>query len=214
MKTYLMANLLAVTLLISTSYESVAQETLISNVLNSATPSLNIRYVDMDVITEDYVMAIEYRNWATATSDSMKIVVEQKYKEVQKLEATIQSKLNNNKYTSRQAYDKDVKKLQDKATDVQVLEKKLSEDFQRESTYRMQQLQDSITSYINEYNLTHRYDAILYKSAGIIFNPSLNITDEILKGLNERCQKPKEIKILLPEGEVQIHKAEDNRILY
>ena len=48
------------------------------------------------------------------------------------------------------------------------------------------QLTDSIESFIKEYNAKKHYDAILYKAAGVYFNPDLDITDEVIKGLNAR----------------------------
>ena len=215
MKAFSKASLLAIAFLVGASNLSNAQVTAISNIseVNApATPSTNIRYVDMDVITEGFVLAVEFQQWAKTTSDSMKTVVEDKYKAAQKLEASIQSKLNNNKYASRPAYEKDVKKYQDMVTDIQVLEKKLTEELQFESAKRMQMLQDSIESYITEYNLAHRYDAILYKSAGIFFNPTLDITNEILRGLNSRYSKPVEIEIPLPDKGLEPQKMEDKTI--
>ena len=51
------------------------------------------------------------------------------------------------------------------------------------------QLTDSIESFIKEFNKTKGYDAILYKAAGVYFNPALDITDEVIKGLNARYVK-------------------------
>ena len=215
MKAFSKASLLAIALLVGASNLSNAQVTAISNISEanaSVTPSTNIRYVDMDVITEGFVLAVEFHQWMKSTSDSMKTVVEEKYKAAQKLEASIQSKLNNNKYASRPAYEKDVKKYQDMVTDIQVLEKKLSEELQFESAKRAQTLQDSIVSYLKEYNVVHRYDAILYKSAGLFFNSALDITDEVLRGLNSRYSKPVEIEIPLPDGGLEPQKMEDNTI--
>ena len=215
MKAFSKASLLAIALLVGASNLSNAQVTAISNISEanaSVTPSTNIRYVDMDVITEGFVLAVEFHQWMKSTSDSMKTVVEEKYKAAQKLEASIQSKLNNNKYASRPAYEKDVKKYQDMLTDIQVLEKKLSEELQFESAKRAQTLQDSIVSYLKEYNVVHRYDAILYKSAGLFFNPALDITDDVLRGLNSRYSKPVEVEIPLPDGGLEPQKMEDNTI--
>ena len=215
MKAFSKASLLAIALLVGASNLSNAQVTAISNIseVNAPeTPSTNIRYVDMDIITEGFVLAVEFQQWMKSTSDSMKTVVEEKYKAAQKLEASIQSKLNNNKYASRPAYEKDVKKYQDMLTDIQVLEKKLSEELQFESAKRAQTLQDSIESYLKEYNVIHRYDAILYKSAGLFFNPALDITDDVLRGLNSRYSKPVEVEIPLPDGGLEPQKMEDNTI--
>ena len=135
-----------------------------------------------------------------------------KYNVAKDFEAACQKKLNNNKYASRPAYEKDLKKLQTMVEDAQKLEESLTKEYQRESAARMQVLQDSIMNYIVEYNVTRKYDAILYKAAGVLFNPALDITKEIIVGLNKRYSKPVEIEALLPDEGLVPQKMEDNTI--
>ena len=49
---------------------------------------------------------------------------------------------------------------------------------------------NSINNFIAEYVKTHAYDAILYRAAGVYFNPALDITKEVVEGLNARYKKP------------------------
>ena len=51
------------------------------------------------------------------------------------------------------------------------------------------QLTDSIEAFIKDYNRKKGYDAILFKAAGVYFNPALDITSEIIEGLNARYNK-------------------------
>lgn len=44
-------------------------------------------------------------------------------------------------------------------------------------------------NYIEEYNKTRGYDAILMKAATLYISPDLDITDEVLEGLNARYNK-------------------------
>jgi Skp family chaperone for outer membrane proteins len=48
-------------------------------------------------------------------------------------------------------------------------------------------------NYVEEYNKSYGYDAIMLREAGVYFNPALEITDEIVAGLNKRY-KPAEKK--------------------
>ena len=50
---------------------------------------------------------------------------------------------------------------------------------------------DSITSYINEYNKKYGYDAIFFKAATLYIDERLDITDDVIKGLNARYNKEK-----------------------
>lgn len=189
-----------------------AQEVALGQLTQSTTPSLNIRYIDMDMITANYQMAVEYQQWATTTTDSVKTVLTKKYQEAKDFEAKCQKKLQNNQYKSDQAVRNDQKKLQKMVDDAQSLEAKLTKEYGEENAKRLQALQDSIMSYVTEYNATHKYDAILLKSAGVLFNPALDITDEILAGLNGKYNKPVVIEIPAPDQGLEPVKAEDKTI--
>ena len=55
-----------------------------------------------------------------------------------------------------------------------------------------QRLNDSISNFVRDYNATKGYDAILMREAGVYFKPELNITAEIIEGLNARFQASNE----------------------
>ena len=183
----------------------------ISEPLAQATPSLNIRVVDSDVILSKFVKAVEYKEWATAKSDSIKTVLEKKYKAAQDFEAKCQKKVKNNQYKTQQAYEADVKKFQSMVESAQKLEEKLTKEYQTENAQRSSLVQDEIVAFINEYNLTRKYDAIIYKSAGIVFNPALDITNDIVSGLNARYAKT--IEIQAPDQGLEPQQLEDKTIV-
>ena len=183
----------------------------ISEPVVQATPSLNIRVVDSDVILSKFVKAVEYKEWATAKSDSIKTVLEKKYKAAQDFEAKCQKKVKNNQYKTQQAYEADVKKFQSMVESAQKLEEKLTKEYQTENAQRSGLVQDEIVAFINEYNLTRKYDAIIYKSAGIVFNPALDITNDIVSGLNARYAKT--IEIQAPDQGLEPQKLEDKTIV-
>ena len=183
----------------------------ISEPVVHATPSLNIRVVDSDVILSKFVKAVEYKGWATAKSDSIKSVLEKKYKAAQDFEAKCQKKVKNNQYKTQQAYEADVKKFQSMVESAQKLEENLTKEYQTENAQRSGLVQDEIVAFINEYNLTRKYDAIIYKSAGIVFNPALDITNDIVSGLNARYAKT--IEIQAPDQGLEPQKLEDKTIV-
>ena len=54
---------------------------------------------------------------------------------------------------------------------------------------QQQQFVDSLNSFLADYNAEHHFDAILVKSSGDYFNAALDITDDIVNGLNSRYTK-------------------------
>ncbi|MDE5895333.1 MAG: OmpH family outer membrane protein, partial [Muribaculum intestinale] len=65
----------------------------------------------------------------------------------------------------------------------------LQREAEQEMIQQQIQLTDSIEAFIKDYNRKKGYDAILYKAAGVYFNPALDITNEVIDGLNKRYNK-------------------------
>lgn len=157
--------------------------------------SLNIRYVDVDSVAAAY----EYVKQEKSKLEEQSFNLQQKEKnytaQLQSKWNNIMQKRNNNGYFSEASYQQDVQEYQ-------ALEQQLSTRFNNElEALNRAQLQlqaevmDAIIEYIAKYNADKKYDAVLPKSIGLYFNPSLDITDEIIKGLNgEFNSKDKEEK--------------------
>lgn len=158
-----------------------------------ATPVTNIRYIDLDSVLANYTLAQELSKESQKMMLDYQNVERQKVNELQKLGNQIQQKVNNSGYLTQESYQADVNSFNQKQNEAQNY---LAAQQNRISTYMAEQqtrLNDSIQSFIKAYNATRNYDAILYREAGVYFNPALNITDEVVKGLNERY-KPAETK--------------------
>ena len=48
------------------------------------------------------------------------------------------------------------------------------------------QLNDSIENFWKDYSMKNHYDMILTKKAGFYMNNNLDITDDVIEGLNKR----------------------------
>ncbi len=157
----------------------------------------NIRYIDMDSITEHYNLAKDYKEWLLKKNESLEKQIRALYASVQKFEADCQRKAQNNGYLTEASYKADVQKYQNMATNAAKKEQELRRQAAEEDAQWTRQLQDSINSFVIDYNKEYRYDAILLKAAGIYFNPSLDITKDVIEGLNARynnIEVPKEAK--------------------
>lgn len=106
----------------------------------------------------------------------------------------IDHKSRNNGYLSQESYEADMASLSKKQQDAQNVLGNMQRRAQQEMAQRQIELNDSLESFIKDYNKEKGYDAILYKAAGVYFNPALDITDEVIKGLNERYEKSKKSK--------------------
>ena len=146
--------------------------------------SINIRYVDMDSILTHYEYCIDQEAKVQQIDLELQQFQNQLARNLQTKQQAVAQKAQNNGYLSQQSYEADV-------TELQKLEQSSQAQFNRRAQAdqaRVFELKkaytDAIREYIVEYNKEHKYDAILFKEAGLYFNPSLDITGEVLQGLN------------------------------
>ena len=109
--------------------------------------------------------------------------------ELQKLGNQIQQKINNNGYLSQESFQSDQETFNKKQAEAQNYLASLQREAEQEMIQQQIQLTDSIEAFIKDYNRKKGYDAILYKAAGVYFNPALDITNEVIDGLNKRYNK-------------------------
>lgn len=160
----------------------------------SATSTLNIRYIDSDSLLANYNLAKDLQEATMRAVSRIDNARQAKGTEIQKFAAQVQQKAQSNGYLSEASYNADMQKLQKMQQDAENYLANLSRNADNELAQQQIQLNDSIESFIKDYNKSHGYDAILYKNAGVYFNPALDITAEVIKGLNSRYTKAAESK--------------------
>ena len=154
----------------------------------------NIRYIDLDSISANYNLAKDFQENSLRAYSKLDNAQQAKAAEIQRFGQQIEEKAKSNGYISQTTYEADVAKFNKMQQDAQNYLAKLQRDTEQELMQQQQQLTDSIESFIKDYNKTMGYDAILFKAAGIYFNPALDITDEVVNGLNARYKKVSEEK--------------------
>lgn len=148
--------------------------------------AINIRYVDIDSVMSAYTLAKELNEQGRKIMLDYQRMENQKRNEIQSLGASIEQKRNSNGYLSQESFDADVNSLNRKQTEAANILGAHQEKINKQLAEFDRQLNDSIRGFIEQYNATRSYDAILYRASGLYFNPALDITDEIIAGLNAR----------------------------
>ena len=149
-------------------------------------PALSIRYVDIDSVMATYTLSKELDEQGRKLMLDYPRMENQKQNELQNLAAQIEQKRNNNGYLSQESFDADVNNLNKKQNEAANILRAHQEKVQKQIAEFNRQLTDSIQNFIKDYNATRNYDAILYRASGLYFNPALEITGEIIEGLNAR----------------------------
>jgi len=160
---------------------------------NETVASINIRYVDIDSVMAAYTLAKELNEQGRKLMLDYQRMENQKRNEIQSLGASIEQKRNNNGYLSQESFEADVNSLNRKQTEAANILGAHQEKINKQLAEYDRQLNDSVRGFIEQYNASRHYDAILYRASGLYFNPALDITDEVIAGLNARYT-PKENK--------------------
>lgn len=153
------------------------------------TSTLNIRYIDGDSIAAAYNLAKDYQEVSLRAMSALQRLRDQRGGEIERFAQQVQEKARANGYLTETSYNADMTKLARMQQDAENAMAAKQRTTEQELAQLQQALNDSIDNFIRDYNARKGYDAILYRAAGVYFNPSLDITAEVIEGLNARYNK-------------------------
>lgn len=152
----------------------------------------NFRYVDLDTLMTRYNLAKDFNEEMLRMQNNLDNTARQKESSLRNYAAGVQKKYQNNTYLT-EAEQQAVQAEQQKIANMEEAARRdlasLQQNLQNVVLRQQATLSDSINSFIEAYNAKKGYDAILFKGAGLYFNPALDITDEVVEGLNARYNK-------------------------
>ena len=151
----------------------------------------NYRYVDSDSVLAAYNLAKDYNEEMLRMQTNFENTARQRERAIQSDMNKMQQKMQNNGYLTEDSYRQDEQKLTKMQTNAQNEIAKLQNNILNAQMEAQKTVNDSISSFIKEYNKKYGYDAILLKGATLYIDPRLDITDDVIKGLNARYNKVK-----------------------
>lgn len=151
----------------------------------------NYRYVDIDTLLTKYILAKDYNEEMIRMQENLESETKRHQTSLQSLASQIQNKVQNNSYLSQESFDTDQQKLASMQSNAERSVGMMQQKYAEAAAKAQQAVNDSVNAFIEEYNKKHGYDAIFNKAAALHFNPALDITDEIVEGLNARYNKVK-----------------------
>ena len=143
----------------------------------------------MDSVMANYDLVKAFNEVNLRTMTKMQNAQSSREGELNRMAANIEQKMKNNGYLSEASYNADVAELTKKQQSAQNYLGSLQAEAQQEAMRQQQEFLDSLDNFLADYNRTRHYDAILLFTPGEHFNPALDITDDIVKGLNARYTK-------------------------
>lgn len=155
------------------------------------TEASKIAYVEVDSLVTQLEMCKEAKAALEAKGKQFEQTITAKTNAFQKAYQAFGQKMQSTGYSSQAEYEAAQKNLQRMQEEGAKLEQQYHEILAKEQDEFNQRLHDSVQAYIAVLNADHRYSMILSKSGDNVLyaDPSLDITDEVIKGMNKRYKK-------------------------
>ena len=155
-----------------------------------------IVYVDLDRIFMEYDMANDLRSVVETKVQNIQAEVNRKGQKLEKEVTSFQEKIEKGLLT-RSVAEAQNQKLQQQDIEFQNYAAQKQQEIQEEQVVMMNQLSDAIKTYLDKYNAEKQYAMILTNTGGtpvITADAALDVTDDVLAGLNEEYIKTKNTK--------------------
>lgn len=192
------AVVLSAVLMVSCGQKEGATQVAVQNGGNSViAPQGSIVYIQMDSLINQYDMFNDLKSELEAKIQVVQDDLRKKGNAWEKTAADFENKMNKGLLTRSQAETQQQSILQ-RQRELQELSQQKQLEMQEEEAVMLRKVMDAIQTYLNSYNETHRYALILTTSAAtntvMVGDSSLDITADVLKGLNEEYIKTKSKK--------------------
>lgn len=156
----------------------------------------SIVYFNLDQVLDEYDMANDLRSEVEAKVATIQKEVERRQKNLENAVNDFTNKVNKGLMTSAVAADQQ-KKLQQQDAAFQQFAQQKQNEIMEEQQVMMNRLADAIKTFVEDYNNEKQYAMILSNQAGVpvvVADTTLNITRDIINGLNEEYVKTKNEK--------------------
>ena len=156
----------------------------------------DIVYVNLDRILMEYDMANDLRSVVETKIQNIQAEVNRRAKKLENDVIDFQNKIDKGLLTRTNA-ELQSQKLQQQELEFNNYAAQKEQEIQEEQVVMMNQLGDAIQTFINKYNEQKQYAMILTNSGGspvLTADAALDITDDVLAGLNEEYIKSKNNK--------------------
>ncbi len=155
---------------------------------------IKIAFVNIDSLLTNYEFSKNINYEMLRKEENMKMTLSEKAKDIQADIDDFTRKLQNNVYATQQRAEEEQARIIKREEAYNKLTERLANELAAETQKKNLILRDSIDSYLKEYNKTAGYDLIISRIGDNLLyaNDALDITDDVIKGLNERYQGTEE----------------------
>lgn len=150
---------------------------------------VKMAYIDSDSLFTKYNFAKDVNEASQRANTKFESARQQKAAEIQRFAAEMDKKAQNNGYLTEESFRADQQKLQQMNNDAERYMANLQNQLSNEMALNTKQLNDSIDKCVSEYAKQKGISVVLDKKTSWYIDNIPNITDDIVKILNERYNK-------------------------
>ncbi len=147
-----------------------------------------LAYINVDTLLVKYKLTNELQEKLMKKQKQLEASLNRKTAEFQKEAAEFQKKVQTNSFLSPQSAKAQEQELYEKQQKLLELRDQLSQEILNENQKLNQQLLDSVTNFLEEFNKTAGYTFIFNNASMLYAMPAYNITDTVVKALNQRYE--------------------------
>lgn len=157
----------------------------------TAQQTCDVAVVNIDTLASQYEYCKEGLKQLEAKQKGYQQQLQAKGQALQNAAVAFQKKLQSGGYTSQQEAEKAQAQLQKQQQSLQSYQESIENEMMKATENYQKVLRDSLNNYLKDFNKDGRYKLILSRSGDNVLYaaPSVDITDEIVSGLNKRYKK-------------------------
>lgn len=154
---------------------------------------IKIAFVDIDSLLTNYELSKNINKEMLRKEENMRMTLSEKARDIQADIDDFQRKIQNNVYATQKRAEDEQNRILKRREDYDRLSERLAGELATESQKNNVILHDSINAFLKDYNSKKGYDLIISRVGDNLLyaNSALDITSEVIKGLNERYQAGK-----------------------
>lgn len=158
----------------------------VEQTVSEAATGLKVAYVDVDTLLTSYDFWVSVNEEMINKRENITASLNKEAAALQKEMEQFQSKVNHNAFASQERAESEYNRIMKKQADLQAKQERLTNEFAAESSKNDMIIGDSIQSFLKAYSKEKGYDIILNSASCLFIDNVMNITQEVVNGLNAR----------------------------
>lgn len=145
---------------------------------------LKLAFVDVDSLLTNYAYYQDLAEEMMRKQENYSLLLDEEKRKIDKEVQEYNTKIERNVFSTDERARSEYNRIGKRQVALEEKAAKYSQELADESTANSQKISEAVEDFIKEYNKTHGYNMIISKSSLLFADEKLNITAQVLEGLN------------------------------